>query len=94
MTTRQEIEDIWSNINSTYFHIKVHRKRIDKKCPRTKCDTILKKVKEVKGNLTALEAKVDAINGVNATELLLKLTPIDACMTDPTVRNAMHKAAV
>ena len=84
---------IFSNITDTYIKIQKNRADIDKKCPRSKCDKILKKVKKVKSsvefiqktNITVLETLVDMLKNSSSAELLTKLEPIENCMKDPTV---------
>ena len=85
---------IFRNITDTYMKIQQNRADIDKKCPRSKCDKILKKVKKVKTsvefiqktNITVLETLVDMLKDSSSAELLTKLEPIENCMKDPTVR--------
>ena len=52
----------FSNITDVYEKVRANRRDIDKKCPRTKCDEILNKVKKVK-------ASVEFIQTTNITEL-------------------------
>ena len=83
----------FSNITDVYEKIRANRRDIDKKCPRTKCDKILKKVKKVKSsveviqtmNLTVLEQMVEMLKNSSTAQQLLDLEPIKACMADPTV---------
>ena len=96
-TSTQSYEEthraIFSNITDTYMKIQQNRADIDKKCPRSKCDKILKKVKKVKAtvefiqetNITVLESLVDMLKDSSSAELLTKLEPIENCMKDPTV---------
>ena len=86
-----------SNITDVYEKVRANRRDIDKKCPRTKCDKILNKVKKVKAsveviqtmNLTVLEQMVEMLKNSSTAQLLLDLEPIKACMTDPTVSNVI-----
>ena len=83
----------FSNITDVYEKIRANRRDIDKKCPRTKCDKILNKVKKVKAsveviqtmNLTVLEQMVEMLKNSSTAQQLLDLEPIKACMADPTV---------
>ena len=83
----------FSNITDVYEKIRANRRDIDKKCPRTKCEKILNKVKKVKAsvefiktmNLTVLEQMVEMLKNSSTAQLLLDLEPIKACMADPTV---------
>ena len=73
--------------------MRANRRDIDKKCPRTKCEKILNKVKKVKAsvefiqtmNLTMLEQMVEMLKNSSTAQQLLDLEPIKACMADPTV---------
>ena len=86
-----------SNITDVYEKVRANRRDIDKKCPRTKCDKILNKVKKVKKsveviqtmNLTVLEQMVEMLKNSSSAQLLLDLEPIKACMTDPTVSDVI-----
>ena len=83
----------FSNITDVYEKVRANRRDIDKKCPRTKCDKILNKVKKVKAsveviqtmNLTVLEEMVEMLKNSSTAQLLLDLEPVKACMADPTV---------
>ena len=83
----------FSNITDVYEKVRANRRDIDKKCPRTKCEKILNKVKKVKAsvefiqtmNLTMLEQMVEMLKNSSTAQQLLDLEPIKACMADPTV---------
>ena len=88
----------FSNITDVYEKIRANRRDIDKKCPRTKCDKILNKVKKVKAsveviqtmNLTVLEQMVEMLKNSSTAQQLLDLEPIKACMADPTVSGVIN----
>ena len=85
---------VFSNLTDLYIKVQKNRADIDKKCPRTKCDKILKKVKKVKAsveflqntNITVLETLVDMLKNSSTATELMDLGVIKACLTDPTVR--------
>ena len=85
--------NFFSNITDVYEKVRANRRDIDKKCPRTKCEKILNKVKKVKAsvefiktmNLTVLEQMVEMLKNSSTAQQLLDLEPIKACMADPTV---------
>ena len=87
------IVHFFSNITDVYEKVRANRRDIDKKCPRTKCEKILNKVKKVKAsvefiqtmNLTMLEQMVEMLKNSSTAQQLLDLEPIKACMADPTV---------
>ena len=93
---------LFSNITNLYSKVRANRADVDKKCPRTKCDKILKKVKKVKAsvefiqtaNITVLEALVDMLKNSSTAESLVDLAPIKACMTDPTVTVAYSQVVI
>jgi len=91
-TAQQTYTAIFSNITDVYEKVRANRRDIDKKCPRTKCEKILNKVKKVKAsvefiqtmNLTMLEQMVEMLKNSSTAQQLLDLEPIKACMADPT----------
>lgn len=91
---RRHFDNLWSNVTNIYSHIRANRDKIKTKCPETRCNNTLTKVKKLQDELDTLKTvNVSALEEKMITMMAL-IEELQAKVSSNTASTATNAAAI